>query len=193
VLSYSLDIQFGFGEIGINTYKGYADPSTDIHGSFKLKTTAPELKHSNTLPEIADIDLSQCRTDMGYPQPHVAALQWRDAAKFHALEYVGAKAAEGDMLMAIERGITIGDIVERESFPEAAEINIDAVPKARPSISFKYGEMQSQLSRGNVKIDVSDKPVTLDYDRAKVNITMEKDPYIVIKAVSTGKNIDSYA
>lgn len=192
MLLYNLDIRFGFGQIDIDTYKGYVDPHTDIQGSFKLETYPPELSLSNTFPKIVDIDISHCRADMGFPQPYGAAIMWRDEAKFQALEYIGAKAAEGDALMAIEKGITIGDIVERECFPEPPELNIDAVPKNPPKITFEMGRIQKQFYLGTSKVDVADKPVNLDYDRAKVTIGMDKDPYIVIKAVPTGKNIDSY-
>ena len=191
MLSYYLDINFGFGEIGINTYKGDIGLSTDIQESFHLKTSSPKLNHSSTYPKIVDIDLSQCRTDMGYPQLYVAGTQWRDKAKLHALEYVGAKAAEGDALMAIEKGITIVDIVKSE-FPDPPEVNIAAVPKTPPKITFEYGKMQKELSRGSVKVDVAEKPVSLDFKRAKVNISMHKNPYIIIKAMPKGKNIDSY-
>ena len=108
-------------------------------------------------------------------------------------EYIGSKAAGGDALGAIEKGISIGDIVENESFPEPPEINVDAVPKTPPRITFRYGEIKSDLYRGSVKVNISDKPVTVDHDRARVNIYMEKNPYISIKAVPKGRNIDRIA
>lgn len=193
MLIYNLDIQFGFGKIGIDTYKGFIDPKMHIQEGFDMKTQLPELSAVSTFPIIEDIDCSSCRTDMGYPQPFVASTIWRDEAKQYVIEYLGSKAAGGDALGAIEKGITIGDVVESESFPEPPEINVDAVPKTPPRITFRYGEIKSDLSRGSVKVDVSDKPVTMDYERARVNIYMEKNPYISIKAVPKGRNIDRIA
>jgi hypothetical protein len=193
MLIYNLDIQFGFGKIGIDTYKGFIDPTIDIQESFDMKTKSPELSLSNAFPIIEDIDCSHCRTDMGYPQPYVASSMWHNEAKQYVIEYIGSKAAGGDALGAIEKGISIGDIVENESFSESPEINVDVVPKTPPRITFRYGEIKSDLSRGGVKVDVSDKPVTVDYERARVNIFMERNPYITIKAEPKGKNIDRIA
>ncbi|HHV17934.1 MAG TPA: hypothetical protein GXZ27_03655 [Thermoanaerobacterales bacterium] len=190
---YNLDIQFGYGGIGIDTYKGFIDLTTHIQESFDMKTQSPELSVTNTFPIIEDIDSSHCRTDMGYPQPFVASSMWYNEAKQYVIEYIGSKAAGGDALGAIEKGISIGDIVENESFPEPPEINVDAVPKTPPRITFRYGEIKSDLYRGSVKVNISDKPVTVDHDRARVNIYMEKNPYITIKAVPKGKNIDRIA
>ena len=191
MLIYDLDIKFQYGNIGVNTYKGYVDPTTDIQESFNLESQAPKLSTTtHDFPRIEEIDISHCRTDMGYPQPFVASNIWHDEARYYTLEHIGNKAAIGDALGAIERGVTIADIVESESFKEPPEINVDIVPKTPPRITFRFGEIKSDLARGSVKVDVSDKPVTMDYDRAKVNIFMEKTPYITIKAVSKGEKID---
>lgn len=193
MLIYNLDIQFGFGSIGIDTYKGFIDPTMHVQEGFDMKTQSPEFSVANTFPIVEDIDCSHCRSDMGYPQPFVASSMWRDEAKQYVIEYIGSKAAGGDALGAIEKGISIGDIVESESFPESPEINVDVVPKTPPQITFRYGEIKSDLSRGSVKVDVSDKPVTMEYERARISINMKKNPYITIKAVPKGENIDRIA
>lgn len=193
MLIYDLDIRFGFGSIGIDTYKGFVAPKTDIQESFDMKAQSPELSIDNTLSAIEDIDCTQCRADMGYPQPLAAAFMWRNEAKQYAIEYIGSKVAGGNAMGDIEKGISIGDIVMSESFPEPPEVNVDAVPKNPPRITFRYGRARAELSRGSVKVDVSDKPVTMDYDRANVNIFMEKNPYISIKAMPKGQNIDRIA
>ncbi|NLZ55033.1 MAG: hypothetical protein GX892_18170 [Thermoanaerobacteraceae bacterium] len=193
MLIYNLDIQFGFGRIGIDTYKGSADPQMHIHEGFDVNTKLPDVNVSITHPIIDDIDLSQCWADMGQPQPLTAAFMWYNKAKQYVMEYLDNKVAGGDALGAIEKGISIGDIVEIESFSEPPEVNVDAIPKTPPKITFKFGEVYTKFSPGGVKVDVSDDPVTLDYERANVNIFMERNPYITIKAVPTGKNIDEIA
>lgn len=109
------------------------------------------------------------------------------------LEYIGSKAAGGDALGAIEKGISIGDIVESESFSDAPEVNVKAVPKTPPKITFKMGKVNTNFIQGSVKVNSSDKAVTIDYERANVNIFLEQNPYINVKAVPTGKNIDKIA
>lgn len=189
MLAYDLSIDYGFGQIDINTYKGYIKPKTDIHG-FQLDAARPEVDLQIDFPQIEDIDLYQCRTDMGRPGPEAASLMWRDEAKAYVIDYIGQKAQGGDLLGAIEKDVSIADIIESESFPEPPELNVDAVPKTPPKIRFSLGKVSVEPKRGSVKVDVPDKPVTMEYDRAKVDIILEKNPYVKIKAVPTGKNID---
>lgn len=194
MLIYNLDIQFEFGKIGINTYNASIDTKMDIQQQgVEIKTQPSEFSVENTFPIIEDIECSHCRTDMGYPQPLVASTIWRDEAKQYVMEYLGSKSAGGDALGAIEKGISISDIVESESFQEPPEVNVDAVPKTPPRITFRYGEIRSQLLPGNVKVNVSGKPVVIDCEKARINIFMEENPYIAIKAVPKGQNIDSIA
>lgn len=193
MLIYTLDIQFGFGSIGIDTYKGSVDPKMNIHEGFNINSESPEVAVSNTFPIIDDIDVSHCRSDMGQPQLFAASSMWYNEAKQYALEYISSKAAGGDALGAIEKGISISDIVENESFSEPPEVNVEAVPKTPPKVTFKLGKVNTNLLQGSIKVDVSDDPVTIDYERASVNIFMEQNPYITIKAVPTGKNIDKIA
>lgn len=190
MLLYDLSIDYGFGQIDINTYKGYVKPKTDIQGSFQLEKTDPEVDLQIKFPKIVDIDLYQCRTDMGQPGPEAASLLWRNKAEAEVIEYIGRKAKVGDMLGAIENNVSISDIVEMESFPEPPELNVDVVPKTPPKITFSLGKVLGDIKRGDVKVDVADKPVTLEYDRAKVDIILEKNPYVQIKVVPRGNNID---
>lgn len=193
MLIYNLDISFGFGRIGVDTYKGSVDPKMHIQEGFDINTKLPEVNVSNTFPIVDDIDFSQCRADMGQPSIFMAIPMWYNEAKQYAIEYIGNKAAGGDALGAIERGVSIGDIIESESFPGPPEVNIEAVPKTPPKITFRFGKADADFSPGSVKVDISGDPVTLDYDRAKVHVYMEQNPYITIKAVPTGKNIDKLA
>ena len=48
MLIYDLDIQFGFGQIGIDTYKGFVDSKMNIQESFDLG-----LNHQSFLLSIA--------------------------------------------------------------------------------------------------------------------------------------------
>lgn len=193
MLIYDLHIEYGFGSIGINTYKGYVDPNMNIQEGFEVNTELPEVEVSNTFPIVDDIDLSHCRAEIGQPDIFTASSMWYSEAKQYVIEYLGSKAAGGDALGAIEKGVTIGDIIEGESFPEPPEVNVVAAPKTPPKITFKMGRTDINFLLGSVKVDVSKKPVTLDYERAKVDIYMEQNPYINIEAVPRGKNIDKLA
>lgn len=193
MLIYNLDIQFAFGRLGIETYKGSLDPKMNIHEGFDIDTQPPEVELSHTLPIIDKIDVTHCKADMGQPDIFTAIPMWYNEAKQYAIEYIGNKAAGGDALGAIERSVSIGDIVEMESFPEPPEVNVEAVPKAPPKITFKMGSVDAKFLQGKVKVNVAYNPVTMDYERANVNVFLEQNPYITVKAVPTGKNIDMIA
>jgi len=190
VLIYDLDIKFAFGRIGIETRKGSVAPKMDIHKGFNIDLEFPELAISNTFPTIEDIDVSHCRADMGNPEFFTAYSIWYNQAKEHALEQIGSIAAGGDALGAIEKGVSIGDIVEMEFFSESPDINVEAVPKTPPKITFKMGKVNADILQGRVIVDYSYNPITIDYERATVNIFLEQNPYITVKAVPAGKNLD---
>ena len=146
----------------------------------------------NRFPIIVDIDFSQSRAEMGFPGPHMAAASWQEEAKQYVIDYIGQKSSAGDALGAIENQVSIADVVESESYSEPPEVNVDLVPKTPPRITFKMGETRGNLIRGHIEVEVSDKPVTLEYYRAKVDIFMAKNPFITIKTVPLGKNIDTW-
>lgn len=190
MLIYDLSIDYGFGQIDINTYEGYLQAKTDIQGRFQLEKNDLEVDLQLEFPKIADIDLYQCRTDIGQPGLEAASLLWRDKAKTEVLEYIGQKSQSGDMLGAIENNVSITDIVEIESFPEPPELNVDVVPKTSPNITFNLGKVSVNLKQGGIKVDVTGKPVAFEYDRANVDILLEKNPYVKIEVVPKGNNID---
>lgn len=190
MLIYDLNIRFGFGEIGINTYKGNIDIKTDIQESFDMNYTKPQQSITTSQPNIAEIDYTQCWTEIGNPSISTAIHLWHNEAKQQTLDHIANKSVEGDTLGAIENNVSIADIVENESFPEPPEINVDLVPKSPPKIAFILGTIKTDMHQGNVNVDISDKPVTIKYDRANVSIFMKENPYITIKAVDVGENID---
>ncbi|GAQ24372.1 MULTISPECIES: DUF6470 family protein [Tepidanaerobacter] len=105
------------------------------------------MSSSITFCRIQNIDYSACRAEMGYPSPLTASMMWKDEAEQSVLNYLEAKSASGDALGAIEKGsVSIGDVAESESFTEPPEVNIDAVPKTPPRITFEYGEVNFEFT-----------------------------------------------
>lgn len=190
MLIYNLDIEYGFGDIKIQTKNADAVPKTDVQNRFHMETTYPQLDMQNELPRIKDIDIYDCRTEMDQPGPEAAALIWRDEAKAYVMNYLEQKAQIGDMLGAIEKDFSIGDAVEAETFPGPPELGIDSVPKTPPKIYFQMGKANVRVLRGKTNIDILGRPVNMKYFGANVNISMDKNPYIKITAVPVGKNVD---
>lgn len=188
MLLYELYIKFGFGRIGIETYRGNFSLIKKDPG-FNMKVTKPEIYISTTYPEI-QIDSSRCRAEMGNPPLPEAALNWRDEGRQATLEYIDKKVAEGNLLGDIRKKVSIGDIAYKNAFPEPPEFNIDAIPKSRPRITLREGRVDIDVAPGDVEVSVNASRARFHYERARVNIFLEKEPYIEIKAVYAGKHLD---
>jgi len=188
MMIYKLDIDWEFGQIDIKTYKGEITPKKQNSG-FDMKVKEPEISVSINYPEI-DIDLSRCRSEMGYPAMPELARQLRDEGLQTTLNYIERKSAEGDTLAAIENGVTIQDIAINEAFPEPPDYNVDAIPKSLPDITVKEGRVDIDIAYGWVKVDADFCLPEIDFKKAYVDISMVKNPYIRIKAVPVGKDID---
>jgi AraC-like DNA-binding protein len=185
---YKLDIKWGFGQIDIKTYKGEVTPKKQDSG-FDMDIKKPDISISTSYPEI-DIDLSRCRSEMGYSSMPELARRFRDEGLQAALDYIQSKAAEGDTLAALEKGVTIQDVAFNAAFPEPPDFNVDMIPKSPPQINVKEGRVEIDLIYGSVKVYAKPSFLSIDFKPARVEISMEKNPYISIKAVPVGKDVN---
>ncbi|MCR4431690.1 MAG: DUF6470 family protein [Tepidanaerobacteraceae bacterium] len=188
MLSYELYIKTELGRIGIETYRGDFSLIKKDPG-FDMKVTKPEIYISTTYPEI-EIDSSRCRAEMGNPSLPEAVLNWRDEGRQAAMDYIDKKVAQGNLLGDIRRKVSIGDIAYKNAFPDPPEFNIDAIPKSRPLITLKEGRVDIDFAPGDVKVSMDASRARFHYESARVNIFLEKEPYIEIKAVYVGKHLD---
>jgi hypothetical protein len=154
-----------------------------------MKIKKPDISISAKFPQI-DIDFSRCQSEMGYPSLPEAAVIWRDEGKQAVSDYIDKKVAEGNTLADIERGVPIQDMAYSDAFPEPPEFNVDMIPKSRPKITVREGKVDIDLIPGDVSVSVKPFPVRFNYERAHVNIYLEKEPYIDIKAVYVEKQLD---
>jgi len=188
MLIYKLDIDWGFGQIDIKTYKGEVTPKKQNSG-FDMEIKKPDISISTSYPEV-DIELSRCRSEMGYPAMPELARQLRDDGIQAALDYIERKSIEGDTLAAIENGVTIQDVAFNEAFPEPPDYNVDMIPKSMPDITVKEGRVDRDFIYGSVKVHANFPLPSVEFKKAHVNISMAKNPYISIKAVPVGKDVD---
>jgi hypothetical protein len=189
MLLYDLDIKFGFGQIGINIYPGDFSLKKASDSGFDMKIKKPEIIISTRYPEI-NIDFSRCRSEMGYPSLPEAAIQWQDDGKQTVSDYIDKKVAEGNALADIHKGVSIQEIAYSDAFPEPPETNVDFIPKSRPKITVQPGQASVDFTPGDITVSVNPLPVKFNYDRARVNVFLEKKPYIDINAVYVGRKFD---
>ncbi|HHW03169.1 MAG TPA: hypothetical protein GXX35_10230 [Thermoanaerobacterales bacterium] len=154
-----------------------------------MRIKKPDIAISTEYPKI-DIDFSLCRAEMGYPTLPEAAVNWRDEGKQAASDYIDMKVAEGNALADIHKGVSIQDIAYDQAFPEPPDFNVDLIPKSRPGITVQTGQVTIEYVPGDIAVSTNPFPVRFSFDRAKVDIYLDKKPYIDIKAVYVGKNFD---
>ncbi|KXG78809.1 hypothetical protein AN618_01470 [Fervidicola ferrireducens] len=186
---YTLDIQFSFGELGIDYKKGNMEIKKDITGGFDLEKKSPDLEVKVEHPRIERIDLEAPFSEIGLADMPTLARQWFYEAKDLTWQAVEKIVQEGDTLGAIEKEISIADLAEQDAFPEK-DFNVDLIPKTPPDIHFSEGKVDIGLKEGYVKVSVNPFPVDISYEYAKVRPYLEKPPYIKITPVKVGEYMD---
>lgn len=169
-----------FGQIGLNIKEPF------LH----LKISPPRLEldireaklniHSE-LPKIS-IDQTECFADMDRRTLSQLLRYLEELAWEAGLEGIGKIAQEGDMLGAIEDGITVGDIAFMNN-PQPVDFNVDCIPKHRPRIEFELHPVEYQLNRGQVGVNLVRGDVRLNLDWGKVQVYLRQWPWLEIEYV----------
>lgn len=186
---YTLDIHFSFGRLGIEYKRGNMEIKTDLHGSFDIKKSLPELDVKIEYPRIEKIDQEAAFSEIGLADMPELARQWFYEARDLTWQAVERIVQEGDALGAIEKGVSIADLAESDAFPEK-DFNVDFIPKTPPEIYFSEGRVDISLREGHVEVSTNPFPVDVSYEYAIVRPYLEQPPYIKIKAVKVGEYMD---
>ena len=175
-----------FGRIGLSI----KDPVLHLDVTsprLNVKSNPPRLEITSRLPDIS-IDQTQCFADMGKRTPpdftrYMAELAW-------SLGQQGIKriAAEGEMLGAIEDGVTVSDIAFENSF-DIKEYDVAAVPSHRPEIGFALYPVKIKVEPGTVEADLEPGAVRGNLDWGQVRAYLLQPPQLDIQYV--GRNYDN--
>lgn len=151
-----------------------------------LSISEPRLHIHSELPRI-QIDQTECFADMGKQTPLQFSRSQSQAAREEGLEATGQIVAEGDMLGAIEDGVTVADIALMNT-EESVDFNVDCIPKHRPRIEVITYPVEFSFDRGKVDANLIRGDVKLDLDWGKVRVYLRQQPRLEIEYVGRHYN-----
>lgn len=151
-----------------------------------IRTVKPRLDIESRLPELS-IDQTQCFADMGKRTPGDFTRYMTELAWTLGREGTERIAAEGEMLAAIESGVTVADVAFENSF-DIKEYEVAAVPSHPPEIEFTVYPVQIRAEPGTVETEFHAGTVRGNLDWGQVRAYLLQPPHIEITYV--GKNYD---
>jgi len=159
----------------------------------ELKQKHAKVNIRTELPRV-EIDQYECFASAGLKKPIDLSREAAQRAYQHVLEYIGKVAEDGDRFAAMELGGSpIADIAERDAYPEY-EFNIDFIPKARPKITIKGGDVQIDPERNSEGVNngVEGKfipgDLKINYTPTRIRVYMRQ--YNQIKFDYRGQNVN---
>lgn len=181
-----LRIDQAFARIGLNIKHPFLRLEV-ARPNLRLNVSGPRLKIENRLPEI-HIDQTECFADMDRRTPLEFSRYWSQVACEMASEATGRIAEEGDMLAAIEDGVTVADVAWENSF-RTDEFDVAAVASPPPRINFTVYPVEIRVEPGRVAAELEPGAVKGELDWGKVRVYLRQQPKLDIQYV--GKNYDS--
>lgn len=175
----TIDIIQQFGQIGMKITQ--PDLKLQIKApDLIIHTQKPDLEIHTTPPEVI-IDLRESFNSMGLKDIDALARTESDAAKQTSMEGIERRAQEG---IALEKakGPSSAQLAVKASEPKEKKLAIGLMPDTPPRITVKTGGVKGNYTKGdvNVKLDLGE--VNGDFTWGKVDVYMEREPYIDIRA-----------
>ncbi len=176
-----IQIDQGFGQIGIKItppdlkYK-IKQPEADI----KIRQADLQLKIEK--PEVI-VDLRQSFNTMGLQDIDTLSRSMGDEAKQTLLKGIERRVTEGEEL-AKPKGASVGKIVAASAATEIPkkELVIGLMPAVPPKITARLGQVKGFYTPGNVAVKLDKGELNGTFTWGKVDVYMEREPYIDIKA-----------
>lgn len=175
----TIQVSQQFGQIGIKITPPdfqlrIKAPDLNIH------TRQPDLEIQATKPEVI-IDLRESFNSMGLEDIAAMAKSIGDKAKQTATDGVERRAQEG---IALEKakGPSVIQLADAASKPAEKHLVLGLMPDQPPRISVKTGGVQGMYTPGGVAVKLDSGEVQGDFTWGRVDVYMEREPYIDIRA-----------
>jgi len=189
-IKYTLDINFNFGEIGIKTQNAKIDLKIpNVSNNFEISREMPKLDVKFTYPDLK-IDLSKPFSEIGLMKFYDLAALEANKGRENAENYIEKKVQEGRMFAKIEQKIPVFKIIGDEAFGKEYDFNVDLIPKSRPEMKLEEGKVYTDFIPGGVRVNLNYEMIELNYERPKMKIFMERNPYIKIRAIPIENKVD---
>jgi hypothetical protein len=177
--SPTIEVNQQFGQIGIkitppNLQLAINPPDLQIH------IQKPDLDLRITKPDII-IDLHESFDSMGLKDIASTEKTVRDEANQTVAKGVVRRVQEG---IALEKakGPSVTQLAVKASKPEEKQMGIGLMPARPPKITAKLGAVKGIYSAGDVAVNLDLGDVKGSFTWGKVDIYMERQPQIDIKA-----------
>lgn len=181
-----LRIEQEFARIGLNIKKPFL-PLRTVQPQIELTIKKPELRLHSSPPKVY-IDQRQCFADMEKRSLADFISYYAALGREQVLRAIGDMAEEGDMLAAIEKGMTIEEMAEK-GFGEMADFNVTAVPKQPPDISWDVRPVEVQLVPGEVDLKLNRGRVENLFEPGRVEAYIRQQNYLKIEWVGEKVNL----
>ncbi|MDR3562385.1 MAG: DUF6470 family protein [Negativicutes bacterium] len=175
----TIEITQQFGQIGMKI------TPPDLNLSIKppnleLHINNPDLEIHTTKPEVI-IDLRESFNSMGLQDIAAVAKSVSDEAKQTAIKGIERRVEEGTEL-AKAKGPDSAQLAARDAHSEEKQLVIGLMPEAPPRITATRGSVKGIYTPGDVAVKLDSGEVKGDFIWGKVDVYMEREPYIDIRA-----------
>jgi len=190
----SLEIRQTYAKIGMDITPGRLDINTQ-DARLELHQNHAKINISSKLPKVG-IDQYECFADAGLKNFLDLTREFAQMGRQQAMDYISKTSSDGRRLAAIHKGGNpIADIAKRDSSP-VQEFGLDFIPKARPRIYLKEGDLQIEPERNGegihngVEIQFTPGSAEINYMRGNVDIYLRQKASLSISY--KGESVDTY-
>lgn len=165
------------------------EPRVQLHSTLPILEMAaekPQLQIKSQPPRLS-IDQSQCFAAVNRRTPTEFSLYMREQARQRTLEAIAHIARVGDMLGAIETGVTVADVIVQEGMQETGELVAVSIPA--PNIHFETYPLKIQYTPGKTRIQATPGRVENRFTRGQVQAYLIQQNQIAIKAEAVRHDI----
>ncbi|GMB01690.1 DUF6470 family protein [Pelosinus sp. IPA-1] len=174
-----IEIEQRAGQIGLKITQPNLNLKT-TQPDLQIKTTPADLALHIEQPEII-IDLRASFNSMGLQDTYTFADSAAQAAKEACLQGIERRVSIGNQFTE-PHGPSAGQIVAEASKPPEKKLVIGLMPSVPPEISAKMGTVKGTYTPAHINGKFNEGKVTSNFTWGRVDIYMEREPYINIKA-----------
>ncbi len=183
----NLQVYQQFGRIGIE--------NIPYEFNLKIKQADFEVKQYPARIELTpaasslEIDYTAFRESLGYRGINAQAVFFSQDAKRTWEQGVARRTKEGEEMRDLSKKISIAQIAEQATNPKERDLQLVGLEPIR--IHFSTRDLEWKVDVGGVSTSFSPADIRSEFKNGKVNVYLEKEPYIEFKAVGLSLDLQS--
>ena len=181
-----LEISQTWGRLALQQHPAQLEIRTSLP-QVAVRQEPAQLRVSSEAVQV-EIDLTKAHADMGLKPPELFQGEQADVGWIKSTEGIARWARNGDrMAQSLGTGANILAEMGKEAMAPAPEVNVDAVPKHPPEISFS-GDIWVDFTDPQLEVTASTQAPQITYTPGTVQLEVDPRPEIEIEVV--GRFID---